>query len=484
MTRRGKDKGVTPLRVTPVSFAIVSEMYWIPVAEVDAEHVRRYFTVHTKVMDYTGKGGHTIQPISTYREDPVKRPALIGVPIAAGEQYFPTEHVIEELSKGQLFDQWTRLPDPNHPAAAPGQQEFMDLAMDSVEEQYTSLFKAETGTGKTVVSLGLAAQLRMSTVVLVPKTRLLKQWVDQAQAILGLPRKYIGIIQGQTCQHNKPFVVAMMKSLVQNTYPPEVYQSFGTMITDELHNTGAAMTSQVQGRFNAEVKFGLTATDKRRDGADEVYYSFYGKPAFKRTMPGVPTDVFVSQYSGPKNEQRRRDQILAALANDRDRNIIFGNIASRWYEEGDDVLMMTEYVDHAYLLRKMLMQRFGISGDDIGCFTAERPRKGGGREKTPSEYLDWCMEEPPILIATYGSFKEGLDAPRLNAGMDCLPRADMEQALGRVRRRMEGKRPYGKWFTLRDRNTPKAEGWYYGRMKSINHIESITIKKVPLEEMY
>lgn len=472
--------------VTPVSLAIVADLYWIPVAEIDAHRVRDYFTIKAKVADYSGRGGSTEQPIPIYREDAHARPGLIGLPMYEGERLFPADKVIEDLSHGTEFNQWTRLPDPNHPAAAPGQEEFMGLTLDAAKDYYSALIKAETGTGKTIVFLNTAAKLGRSTCVLVPSQQLLKQWVRQAQDVLGLDRKHIGIVQGEKCQWQKPFVVAMMKSNAQRTYPPEFYRAFGLVGTDELHNTGATTLSRVQGLFFAEHKLGMTATDNRKDGADKVYKFYYGPPAFTRKMPGVPTNVYVVPYHGRKALGTRRDQILGSLMKDHKRNAFFAALGAKWYDEGHNQLLVTEYIDHAFALRRYLLA-VGIPSDDIGMFTGQHLSdfndKKSKRVPAPQAYLDWCLQSPPVMVATYGMFKEGVDRPDLNRGMDCTPRSDMEQVLGRIRRRMEGKEEFAAWVSLRDRATPKLDGMHHARMKSIKHLDSVEVIRASQEEI-
>ena len=132
------------MKQTPVTHAIVSDLYWIPVDEVDAGAVRERFTIHKRIPVY-GTKRVEVQSIPTYREDAILRPGLIGVPIAAGEQLFPATDTTEDLTDGSVFDQWTRLPDPNHPNAAPGQAAFMRNARTAVDDLYTTLIKADTG---------------------------------------------------------------------------------------------------------------------------------------------------------------------------------------------------------------------------------------------------------------------------------------------------------------------------------------------------
>lgn len=459
-----------------VSYAIVSDMYWVPLSEIDAHRVRDHFTVKAQVLNYHTKKMET-NPIPIYREDTHDRPGLIGLPIAEGERLFPTDDLIEDLSDGGVFDQWTRLPDPNHPQAAPGQDEFMQLTWDAIQDSYTSLIKAETGTGKTVVALGTAAELGRSTLVSVPTVQLMKQWIRECQDILGLDRKDIGIVQGEKCQYNKPICIAVQKSLVMRRYAPEFYSAFGTVITDELHNTGATTISRVQGQFKARYKFGLTATDHRRDGANKVYYDYYGKPAFERSMQGVPTTLYVVPYHGePINSTNSTDRVKY-LSRDHDRNEWLTSIAAHWYQNGEDVLMVTKLVEHCDLLSEY-MQAQGVPEKHIGIFTAGEPVKKRSKKRLPvnQEYLDWCLNHAPVLIATDKMFKEGMDAPRLSAGMDCAPYSELEQMIGRVRRRFDGK-DRALWVTPVDFATPKLRGLQYPRVKSVSHLKGIKVVK-------
>lgn len=465
--------------VKAISRAVISDLYWIPLREVDAHRVRDDFTIEKRIPIYGTKRIEK-QSIPIWREDPRMRPGMIGVPIAAGEAQYPAEEIVEEFSDGIAFDSWTRRPDPAHERAAPGQAEFMRLTYEAVTESYTSLIKAETGTGKTVVALETAARLGRRTLVLVPSTTLMRQWIDQAQDILGVPRSHIGIVQGAKCQWEKQFVVGMLKSNAIRQYPPEFYSAFGFVVYDELHNLGAVVAARTQGLFTARYKAGLTATDDRRDGADEVYYAYFGPPAFSRSMPGVATRVLTLPLSTPKVSGRGMTDRALALARNGDRNEALARIAYRWFREGHHILMVSAFVDHCEMMKRYLVA-CGVPENHVGLFTGMLS-EGSTRSKTTEAYLDWCKRVPRIIVATYGMLTEGVDIPRLDRGMDITPRSEMEQVLGRIRRRVPGKEE-AVWVTPRDRNTPQLEGAYHGRIKSIRHLQNVEVERADLDAL-
>jgi superfamily II DNA or RNA helicase len=60
--------------------------------------------------------------------------------------------------------------------------------------------------------------------------------------------------------------------------------------------------------------------------------------------------------------------------------------------------------------------------------------------------------------------KEGVDIPRLDAGIEALPSADNIQAIGRIRRPFPGKkRP--KWFSIIDKKIAIFEAYARARFR-------------------
>lgn len=456
-----------------VTRGIVDALYWVPLEEVRAHRVRELFTVKKSSMEFKTKQWVTTH-IPTWRMGTGDKQGLIGLPIYAGMEMFPAQELVENLSDGREFSSWTRLPDPNHPSAAPGQEQFMAEVAESTDDYYTTLIRADTGCGKTVVSLGEAARLRRTTLILVPLDRLMLQWKKQIIDVLGVPADKVGIVQGAKCQWGRDIVVGMMHSVARREYPPEFYTAFGTLIVDEVHNTGAEMLSQCLGLFNARNKMALTATDDRRDGGDSIYYQHFGYPTVQAKMRGVPTEVLtVPLHGDPGLTSDDRHGRLDIIARDHERNHLIANITAAWYEEGQHILLIMEHVDHAYHVQKYL-KASGIPDNQIGLYLGQQRTKGRGREDTSKEYLDWVEKVPAVVIATYGMMKEGIDIPRLGRGIDCSPISDLRQTLGRIRRRYAGKE-VARWVTFRDRTIPAFEQSYMDRIRSIRDLDNVTV---------
>lgn len=456
-----------------VSGAIIGAMYWVPVSELSVHRVRDHFTIKKSGRDYMTKA-------PTYSETPIYRDGVgeyegyIGLPIAEGMRLFPCDDYEERLSRGTPFTQWTRKPDPNHPLAAPGQGEFMGLTLEAVQENYATFAQADTGTGKTAVALNTAASLGMSTLVLVPLERLRLQWIRAAMQHLGMKRDDIGEIVGPKCQFRRPLVIGMMKSFAVREYPPEVYSAFGFTIVDEVHNTGADLASRTQGLFNSEAKLALTA-GRRKDGGDRVYISQYGAPAFSRSMPGLKTDVLVWTYVSDRPiSGDDKPSKLISICYDGKRNRGIAKIVATWHGNGHFPLILVDHVRHAEVLRKALVAA-GIPDKKIGMYCGEQ-EDSGVREKTNKAYLDWVEKHAPVVIATTGMMKEGIDMPRLDRGIDASPNGDLLQGIGRIRRIFTGKER-AVWVTPRDFGDKLFEGLFFIRTKGLAALNNVEVHR-------
>lgn len=140
------------------------------------------------------------------------------------------------------------------------------------------IFQADPGFGKTNTALELIRRVGMTTVVLVHKEFLLKQWVRRAEK--WLPGVKVGVCQGPRCDfEGKDIVVAMVESLALEDgtrYPRAFYDWPGFLIVDEVHRIGAPTWSPIPELFNAAYRLGLSATPKRKDGADDVFWWHLG----------------------------------------------------------------------------------------------------------------------------------------------------------------------------------------------------------------
>ena len=127
--------------------------------------------------------------------------------------------------------------------------------------------------------------------MLVHKEFLQRQWVGRIERFL--PNARVGMVREKTCDfEGKDIVVAMMQSLALTTedpdrYPRELYDWPGLIVVDETHRVGAPTWAPIPTMFPAAFRLGLTATPRRKDGADDVFWWHIGEILFRaeKVMP-------------------------------------------------------------------------------------------------------------------------------------------------------------------------------------------------------
>lgn len=403
-------------------------------------------------------------PILMYRDLPSR--GYLGVPRSYGQHRFSWLNVDDRRSLGVVVPAPPRLPDPNHPAVKEPVEQgaFMRNMLNGIESMGNFTAKAPTGSGKTVVALWTHGQLLRRTVILVPLERIMHQWIEEISDKLGLPEDRIGMVQGPRCVYEgKDVVVAMMHSLSQrNDYPSEFYRSIGNVFIDEGHRVGSALLSRTCSLFSARNRVALTATPKRKDEGERILYWHVGPVMVTSKARALECTIYVKRYR-TNRKLYGRDATMRAkcLAADPERNAMLVDLIRRNHAIGRQMLIIGKFVEHLQDLMDMC-EMAGVPRADMGQYTAQylvRTRvsdgKGGTkwkierRAKTSKAQFDYIKANSQLIFATYGMFKEAIDVPRLDCGIDVLPQSDATQVLGRILRPKDGK-PMPYWITPLD----------------------------------
>ena len=151
------------------------------------------------------------------------------------------------------------------------------------------------GKGKTVISLHVAASLKMPTLIVVDTTQLLDQWQGEIADHLDVPGG-VGIFQAQNIDWKKPIVLATYSTLVNwvGKLPAGMREWFGTIIFDEAHHLGAETFSKTAALFPGR-RYALTATVERQDGTHVVYRAHVGPVLYKNLKADLHPEVFFYQ---------------------------------------------------------------------------------------------------------------------------------------------------------------------------------------------
>lgn len=296
---------------------------------------------------------------------------------------------------------------------------------------------APAGAGKTVLGLEVARRLGRTTVVLVHKEFFLNQWRERIEQ--HLPQARVGYVQQNRCDFGDDYdiVIAMIQSLASRRYPDEFHRWPGLLISDETHRLGAETWHPVVTKFPARTRLGLTATPRRKDGMAPAFFWHIGpilvsipreqtkvmKPYVKLVPYSGVTPGYFQTRAGTFNSSRW----LTAIAENARRNDLLLSYLLAALDKGRKVIALSARRGHLGLMEKLVK--------------AQRPHITVGHYVGSSNQADLdAAAQCNLVLATYQMAAEGLDVPDLDCAVFMTPMSDVEQAVGRVQRFVEGKR--------------------------------------------
>jgi superfamily II DNA or RNA helicase len=320
------------------------------------------------------------------------------------------------------------------------------------------LLKAGCGFGKTNTALEFAHRVGSRTLILVHKEFFLRQWRDRIEEFY--PGAVVGTIRQDRCDYvGCDFVIGMLQSLARDDgegskYPVEMYRSFGLIISDECHRIAAQTWSDILPRFSARWRLGLTATPRRKDDAEDVFFGHIGQILYSaKTMPVVPkirkmyTDArLMPQRVGRKivqPERLKHSQILSQLIDDSARTRMIVDDVAEAVSRGRKVMVISERLQHLKSLHGALMSvlfRLDLPFEPVVDFyTGEwfvpgQTKNGKQKRRTRTEAELNQAARANVVFATKQMVEEGLDVQALDVLVLATPLSDVEQAVGRIRR--------------------------------------------------
>ena len=324
-----------------------------------------------------------------------------------------------------------------------GIKTILDLFSDPLN--MGGIVRAKPGWGKTVWCLGLVATLEVPTLVVVHKKFLMDQWRERIEKFL--PSAKVGHVQESTCDfEGSHIVMAMVHSLANKDYAASLYNYFGLVITDECHRIGAETWSVVPAKFAARWRIGVSATPRRKDGADNVFKYHIGPVIFSSSEQRLAVKVkrVWSKFRLVKNAKFNptlapRSLILTFLVNSKQRNDQVAKQVINAVAAGRKVLVLSERLKH-------------LEAIDAHCralWRTEHPElfvdSNGEGKLTVGYYVGGRTKEQlaedskaDVIFASVQYAAEGLDIPSLDTLILATPMSDVEQATGRIQRPFDG----------------------------------------------
>lgn len=273
--------------------------------------------------------------------------------------------------------------------------------------------------------------------MLVHKEFLMKQWRERIEQFL--PGAKIGHVQGDVCDfEGKHVVIAMVHSVAQReNYPAALYKWPGMVISDEVHHISSATWNPIPGKFANRYSLGLSATPRRLDGSQNVFFWNIGPILFsakeQRMRPKirrVETGFHLVANERLNPALITKPLLLRFLCASTKRNKLIVEQIKLAVKAGRKLLVVSERLEHLRVLEEMVRE----SWTDGPC-----PTMGqyvGGMKEEEYEASKVCR----VMLATSQLISEGFDDPALDTLFLTTPISDVQQICGRILRPFEGKK--------------------------------------------
>jgi superfamily II DNA or RNA helicase len=303
---------------------------------------------------------------------------------------------------------------------------------------------APPGSGKTVIATQMIAARGRSTLVLVHRKPLLKQWKERLAQFLDINPDSLGTIGGGRKKPTGLLDVAMIQSLARREALQELLADYGHVVVDECHHVPAVTTERVLQAVPARYVTGLTATLRRRDGHHPIVAMQCGP--VRHTIAQGSTEEHALQLRVVRREtgfnpsalptEASIQEVFGALADDDERTRLIAEEALELVGQGRTPIVLTERREHLESLQAHLVDR-------VPTLVPLHGEMSAAASRAATERLGASDGEPCLVLATGRYIGEGFDEPRLDTLLLAMPiawKGTVVQYAGRLHRAFPGKR--------------------------------------------
>lgn len=132
-----------------------------------------------------------------------------------------------------------------------------EKAVKAMMAQDTGVLCAPTAFGKAVTAVAMIARRGVSTLVLVHRNELLKQWQERLRVFQGLDKSQLGTIGGGKHKPTGMIDVASIQSLFRNDEVSDMIEDYGHVVINECHHLAARSYEKLFKAFKARYVLGL-----------------------------------------------------------------------------------------------------------------------------------------------------------------------------------------------------------------------------------
>lgn len=329
------------------------------------------------------------------------------------------------------------------------QEEVVEAAI----RRENCVVRAPTGSGKTTAAIAFIARVQLPALVIVWNSALLQQWVRRLEKELGLRPAEVGLVKGSTFDL-QPVTVAMQQTLwrLNDIKWRALDATFGVVVCDEVQRFAAATFLKVIRRLSARYRVGISADETRADKKEFLIYDEFGgvEAAIDQrrlVAAGVVHDVEVrivpTRFQAPWYLEQKAEaaaairegrqpeppdytRLLDEMVQDDDRNHLAMRLVRQEVARGQQVVVLSERVEHCRRFDAMAVEAGFPSGTMVGDRSEEREATIAGM----------MSGELRVAAGTIQAVGQGMDFPAVGRGVVVTPLAKNRQLWGQVRGRL------------------------------------------------
>lgn len=313
-------------------------------------------------------------------------------------------------------------------------------ALDAVLPYDFGMLVAPTAFGKTVTAAALIARRQVSTLVLVHRTELMRQWQERLASFMAWRGGEIGLIGGGKKKPTGLLDIAVIQSLMRREDLPNLLSQYGQIIVDEAHHLAAQSFEAVLNQAKPHYVLGLSATPVRSNGQHPIIFMQCGPVRHVAPRPiHMPQQLLVQVRHLPTPAMppcAGIQEVVRLLACDDRRNARIVSDAVAALNGRRKVLLLTKRTEHLDLLH----QHFKHSGHP--CFVLHGRMKARERQAIIQALAALPPGTPHLLLASAQLVGEGFDHAPLDTLILALPiswEGTLQQYAGRLHRACAGK---------------------------------------------
>ena len=339
-------------------------------------------------------------------------------------------------------------------------REEQKAAIASLTAHDNGILNATTAFGKTVTAIGLIAEQKVNTLILVHTKALLEQWKSRLEEFLqidftedDLPKKRgrkkafspFGTLDSKGNSLHGKIDIALMQSCLEDSGMKPFVRNYGMLIVDECHHVSAVNFERILKYANARYVYGLTATSIRKDGHQPIIFMQcgpirYSADAKTQMASQTFTRLLVPRFTSYReltDEKSTYAKMIQKMAEDENRNRLITDDVCDALEAGRSPIVLTNLTAHVETLANTLTTHCKHVVTLVGSESAKEKRQ-------KMEYLQNIPPSEPLVIVATGKYVgEGFDYPRLDTLFLALPvswKGIIAQYAGRLHREYPGKK--------------------------------------------